>query len=200
MKKVLLTLIMGMFAVAGFSQLRWDVKFGMNFGNMTKLDNSKVLPGFTAGIGMDYEFNEHWAFQPGLMVTSKGFKYKFEGEKFTARPIYLDIPLTAAYKFPITDDVKFVVNAGPYLGIGVGGKSKLHIDNAKSNKMFADDEMNWKRFDLGIQWGVGVELGEHYLINITGQNGFITPYHFDNDYDGDKPRNMNFAIGVGYRF
>lgn len=40
MKKVLLTLIMGMFAVAGFSQLRWDVKFGMNFGNMTKLDNS----------------------------------------------------------------------------------------------------------------------------------------------------------------
>ena len=96
--------------------------------------------------------------------------------------------------------MKFVVNAGPYLGIGVGGKSKLHIDNAKSNKMFADDGMNWKRFDLGIQWGVGVELGEHYLINITGQNGFITPYHFDNDYDGDKPRNMNFAIGVGYRF
>lgn len=200
MKKVLLTLLLGMFAIAGFSQLRWDVKFGMNFGNMTKMDDSKALPGFTAGVGMDYEFNESWAFQPGLMFTSKGYKYKIGGEKLTVRPIYLDIPLLAAYKFPITDNVKFVINAGPYLGIGLGGKTKLHTDNAGSNKVFADDGMNWKRFDLGIQWGVGVELGEHYLVNFTGQNGFITPYDFPDGYKDDKPRNMNFAIGVGYRF
>lgn len=200
MKKVLLTLLLGMFAIAGFSQPRWDVKFGMDFGNMTQMDDSKALPGFTLGVGMDYEFNEHWAFQPGLMITSKGFKMKEMGEKYTARPIYLDIPLTAAYKFPITNNVKFVINAGPYLAIGLGGKAKWHIDNAGSEKMFKDDGMDWKRFDLGIQWGVGVELGEHYLVNFTGQNGFITPYHFEDNYDGDKPRNMNFAIGVGYRF
>lgn len=31
MKKFLMTVVLGMFAVAGFSQVKWDVKFGMNF-------------------------------------------------------------------------------------------------------------------------------------------------------------------------
>ena len=27
------------------------------------------------------------------------------------------------------------------------------------------------RFDLGIQYGIGLELSDRYLINLTGQNG-----------------------------
>ena len=189
-----------MVAAVGFSQLRWDVKFGMNFSNATKLDDTKALPGFTMGVGADYAFNENWAFQPGIMITSKGFKVKENGRKATTRPIYLDIPILAAYKFDIADDVKFVINAGPYMAIGLGGKYKWHVDGAKSHKIFDKEGADWKRFDLGLQWGLGVELGEHYLVNFTAQHGFITPYDFDSDYDGDKPKNMSFAIGVGYRF
>ncbi|MDM8209000.1 porin family protein [Bacteroides gallinaceum] len=200
MKKLLLTLALGMVAVFGFSQVRWDVKFGMNFSNQTKSDDAKALPGFTMGVGADYAFNENWSFQPGLMFTSKGYKVKESGEKFTARPIYLDIPILAAYKFDIADNTKFVINAGPYLAIGLGGKSKWHVDGANGSKLFDSDEGDWKRFDLGLQWGVGVELGEHYLVNFTAQHGFITPYDFGDNYDGDKPKNMSFAIGVGYRF
>lgn len=51
---------------------------------------------------------------------------------------------------------------------------------------------------LGVQYGVGVELADHYLIHLTGQNGFITPY--DEGYDRDRSKNMNFMIGVGYIF
>lgn len=53
------------------------------------------------------------------------------------------------------------------------------------------------RFDLGIQYGIGLELSDRYLINLTGQNGFICPWDVD---EGDKPKNMTFSIGVGYRF
>ena len=146
----------------------------------------------------DYAFTDNWSFQSGLMFASKGFKYKDNGWKSTVRPIYLDIPLLAAYKVNITDDVKFVIDAGPYLAVGLGGKYK--DDDNDDWKVFDKDGENWKRFDLGIQWGIGVELSEHYLINLTGQNGFITPYDFPNEYEGDKPRNMTFTIGVGYRF
>ena len=198
MKKLLLTLALGMVAVFGFSQVRWDVKFGMNFSNQTKLDETKALPGFTMGVGADYAFNENWYFQPGVMITSKGYKVKESGEKFTARPIYLDIPILAAYKFDITDNTKFVINAGPYLAIGLGGKVKEDGDNCK---IFDDKGGDWKRFDLGLQWGVGVELGEHYLVNFTAQHGFIAPGKSE-DGNGDEisPKNMSFAIGVGYRF
>lgn len=188
MKKFLMTAVLGMFALAGFSQVKWDAKFGMNFSNMTKLDDAKALPGFNLGVGMDYGFSESWSLQSGLMISSKGYKY----DGFKARPIYLDIPILAAYKFNISDNTKFVINAGPYLAFGLGGKAK---DDNFDLKLFKSDEGDCKRFDLGIQYGIGLELSDRYLINLTGQNGFISPVD-----GGDDPKNMTFTIGVGYRF
>lgn len=193
MKKFLMTAVLGMFALAGFSQVKWDAKFGMNFSNMTKVDESKALPGFTLGVGMDYGFNENWSLQSGLMISSKGFKFKEGDWKNKYRPIYLDIPILAAYKFNISDNTKFVINAGPYLAIGLGGKNKE--TDAEDIKLFDKDGYDWKRFDLGIQYGIGLELSDRYLINLTGQNGFISPVD-----GGDDPKNMTFTIGVGYRF
>lgn len=193
MKKFLMTAVLGMFALTGFSQVKWDAKFGMNFSNMTKIDESKALPGFTLGVGMDYGFNENWSLQSGLMISSKGFKFKEGDWKDKYRPIYLDIPILAAYKFNISDNTKFVINAGPYLAIGLGGKNKE--TDEEDIKLFDKDGYDWKRFDLGIQYGIGLELSDRYLINLTGQNGFISPVD-----GGDDPKNMTFSIGVGYRF
>ena len=195
MKKFLMTAVLGMFALAGFSQVKWDARVGMNFSNMTKDSEAKALPGFNLGVGMDYGFSENWSLQSGLMISSKGWKYKEEGEKMTFRPIYLDIPILAAYKFNISDNTKFVINAGPYLAFGLGGIAKYgDVDY----KLFKSDEGDWKRFDLGIQYGIGLELSDHYLINLTGQNGFICPW--DTEEGEDKCKNMTFSIGVGYRF
>lgn len=195
MKKFLMTAVLGMFALAGFSQVKWDAKFGMNFSNMTKLDDAKALPGFNLGVGMDYGFSESWSLQSGLMISSKGYKYKEGDWKDKYRPIYLDIPILAAYKFNISDNTKFVINAGPYLAIGLGGKNKE--TDEEDIKLFDKDGYDWKRFDLGIQYGIGLELSDRYLINLSGQNGFISP----KNYDGGKDyKNMTFSIGVGYRF
>lgn len=193
MKKFLMTAVLGMFALAGFSQVKWDAKFGMNFSNITKLDDAKALPGFNLGVGMDYGFSENWSLQSGLLISSKGFKYKEGDWKNKYRPIYLDIPILAAYKFNISDNTKFVINAGPYLAIGLGGKNKE--TDEEDIKLFDKDGYDWKRFDLGIQYGIGLELSDRYLINLTGQNGFISPVD-----GGDDPKNMTFTIGVGYRF
>lgn len=198
MKKFLMTAILGMFALAGFSQVKWDAKFGMNFSNMTKYDDIKALPGFNLGVGMDYGFSENWSLQSGLMISSKGYKVKVGGEKLTVRPIYLDIPILAAYKFNISDNTKFVINAGPYLAIGLGGKAKEHWDGGEDWKVFDKEGEDMSRFDLGIQYGIGLEISDHYLVNLTGQNGFICPW--DTEDGEDKPKNMTFSIGVGYRF
>lgn len=202
MKKFLMTAVLGMFALAGFSQVKWDARVGMNFSNVTKADNTKALPGFQLGVGMDYGFSENWSLQSGLMISSKGYKYDYKDEYYNeshkARPIYLDIPILAAYKFNISDNTKFVINAGPYLAFGLGGKCKY--DEGGDYKLFKGedgDDAEMKRFDLGIQYGIGLEISEHYLVNLTGQNGFISP----NNIDGFKDyKNMTFSIGVGYRF
>lgn len=192
MKKFLMTAVLGMFALAGFSQVKWDARVGMNFSNMTKAEGTKALPGFNLGVGMDYGFSENWSLQSGLMISSKGYKIKDYSKD---RPIYLDIPILAAYKFNISDNTKFVINAGPYLAFGLGGKCKY--DEGEDVKIFKDydKKKGWKRFDLGIQYGIGLELNDRYLINLTGQNGFISPAD-----GGENPKNMTFSIGVGYRF
>lgn len=193
MKKLVLTMLFGLIALAGYSQVRWDVQLGMNFSNMTKADDAKMLPGFKVGLGMDYAFTDVWSLKSGLMFESKG--YKVDEDK--ARPIYMQIPVMAAWKANITDDIKFVVNAGPYFAVGLGGKYK---EGNSDIKLFSSDGMNMKRFDLGIQWGIGVELSERYIVNFTGENGFISPFDFPSGYNGDKPKNMNFTIGIGYIF
>lgn len=198
MKKFLMTAVLGMFALAGFSQVKWDARVGMNFSNMTKAEGTKALPGFNLGVGMDYGFSENWSLQSGLMISSKGYKIKDYSKD---RPIYLDIPILAAYKFNISDNTKFVINAGPYLAFGLGGKCKF--DEGGDYKLFKGEDgedAEYSRFDLGIQYGIGLEIGEHYLVNLTGQNGFISPLDYPDGYDGDKPKNMTFSIGVGYRF
>lgn len=198
MKKFLMTAVLGMFALAGFSQVKWDAKVGMNFSNMTKFDDTKALPGFNLGVGMDYGFSENWSLQSGLMISSKCYKVK---DYAKVRPIYLDIPILAAYKFNISDNTKFVINAGPYLAFGLGGKCKF--DEGGDYKLFKGEDgedAEYSRFDLGIQYGIGLEIGDHYLVNLTGQNGFISPFDYPDGYDGDKPKNMTFSIGVGYRF
>jgi opacity protein-like surface antigen len=165
---------------------------------MTKFENTKALLGFQLGVGMDYGFSENWSLQSGLMISSKGYKVK---DYAKVRPIYLDIPILAAYKFNISDNTKFVINAGPYLAFGLGGKCKF--DEGGDYKLFKGEDgedAKYSRFDLGIQYGIGLEIGDHYLVNLTGQNGFISPFDYPDGYDGDKPKNMTFSIGVGYRF
>ena len=110
MKKILLTLVLALVAVAGFSQASFNVRVGMSMNNYAKADGADMRVSYTAGLGLDYAITDMWSFQSGLMFSGKGAK---AGDlKF--KPNYLDIPLMAALKLPIVDDVKFVINAGPY--------------------------------------------------------------------------------------
>lgn len=236
MKKFLLTAVLGMFAVAGFSQLKWDAKVGMSMSNITKMDYDMKV-GYSFGVGLDYAFTDMWSLQSGLMFTSKGAKNSEEenGEKETYKvnTHYLEIPILAAAKFDLNDNMKFVVNAGPYLAFGLGGitTSTYEADGEEEKehgeKVFKEYEVNgekedamMKRFDMGLQYGVGLEINEHFLVNVTGQYGFINPLNGYTYKDSDgyistsskeleqlpdgvekiSPKNLSFIISVGYRF
>lgn len=193
MKKFLLTAVLGMFALAGFSQMTWNAKVGMSMTNLSNTD-ADMKVGYTVGVGLDYQFTDMWYLQSGLNITGKGAK----AGDLKIKTHYLEIPVLAAAKFDVSDNMKFVVNAGPYLAFGMGGK--LEEGNASMKVFSKEDGMEealMKRFDLGLQYGVGLELSDKYLINLTGQYGFIDPFKGDG---GESSHNIAFMIGVGYRF
>lgn len=207
----------------GFS---WNVKAGVSLFSFRRPDGLDERTGFSAGVGAEYNFSRHWAIQSGLMVTSKGATAEYDGYsplssstepisyKAKIAPIYLDIPILAAFKMDVSNHVKFVINIGPYLAVGMGGKYELtnkggHKGEShnpfKSYSSLAEAKNKdalLKRFDIGIQGGIGFEIWKHYLVNASFQHGFMEPVKGGTLYAGDTEK--HYPIGgiltVGYRF
>lgn len=82
MKKLLLTVVLGLCTLAGFSQAKFDVHAGMSMANITNSEADLKI-GYSVGVGMDYAITDMWAFQTGLNFTSKGCKESVEGVKLS---------------------------------------------------------------------------------------------------------------------
>lgn len=202
LKKLLLTVVLGLCTLAGFSQAKFDVHAGMSMANITNSEADLKI-GYSVGVGMDYAITDMWAFQTGLNFTSKGCKDSAEGLKAKLNPVYLDIPLLAAIKLPISEGNTFVINAGPYVGVGLGGKMTIEEGGAEVGaklfkKIDGADEAMMNRFAVGLQYGVGFELGYKYLLNLTGQYGFTNM--IKDSWAHENNKNLAFLITVGYRF
>lgn len=146
--------------------------------------------------------------------------------KGTFNPMYIQVPIMAAARFAIADNQNIVVKAGPYFAFGVAGKLKYDLSGEGYNALkdyvasagenldellaeegygdqdvFKDEEKGGygaKRFDFGIGVGVAYEINK-FFIDLTGEFGLTNLYDFkDSDYS--NPKNMNFSIGVGYKF
>ncbi len=202
MKKMMITLLMGVLAVASYAQARFDVHAGMSLANITNSEgNLKV--GYTVGLGVDYPIDALWSFQTGVNITSKGAKANNDGVSAKVNPVYLDIPFLAALKMDISDGNKIVLNAGPYVGFGLGGKAKqeeagIEISSKLFSKVGSNSESMMPRCALGLQYGVGLELSDTYLVHLTGQYGFTNMIR--KSFAGDNNKNLAFLLTVGYRF
>ena len=145
--------------------------------------------------------------QPGVDFAMKGYKVSVsEGDvkvNGSQSLYYVDIPVLANFGFDLGNDLGVFVNAGPYLGIGVAGKSngkvgKLSLDVDKNP--FDKDNGILNRIDWGAQVGAGVEYN-HFQVGVGTQFG-IGDIRNDNwKKANDKAiRNSNFFVTVGYRF
>ena len=188
MKKLLFTLLLSCYTMAGFSQTRFDAKVGILMANVNANNTTEMKNGYAIGVGMDNPINKKWAFQTGLMFTGKGYKI----QKIKAKAHYLEIPLLAAYKTHISNKVNFVVNAGHYFAFGIGGKTETEDKGLLISTDYFDDDKA-RHLDIGIQYGLGAEFG-NILLNLTGQYGFIPPFGNSNS------KNLAYTLTLGYRF
>lgn len=193
MKKGLIFVLFALVSIVSYSQISWNAKVGMNMSNFTGDMDTDMRIGFNVGVGMEYQFSDMWSIQPSLMFTQKGAKQ----DEVKMNPMYLEIPVLAAARFAIADNQNIVVKAGPYFAFGIAGKEKYEA-GGKSEKIDifgdGDDQAGMKRFDAGIGVGVAYEINK-FFIDLTGEFGLTKLY------DGDgSGKNMNFSIGVGYKF
>lgn len=199
MKKSIFIALSVLISTVAFAQnpVTWNVKAGMNVSNFTS-DYADPKVGFRVGGGMEYAFTDLLSIQPSLLFSTKGAKV--DDINATINAMYLELPVNLAARFAISDDVNFVVGVGPYFAYGIGGKTKVNLLKAAEVKTntFGDDIL--KRFDFGLGASIAFEFGQ-FFVSADSQFG-LTKLNGDKylDITGSTPKNLNFNIGVGYKF
>jgi hypothetical protein len=225
MKKLILTLALTT-TVALATQAQVYVQGGLNLANITKTkdgqtEKNNVLPSFNVGILGRLPLADMFSLESGVLLTGHGSKAEtyFNGGtdyiKTKFNPLYIQVPLNAVIKIPLEKESNVFFSAGPYAAIGIGGKSRsdskfgpLQSGSVKNIEFSNDDPFTseeedagynkLKRFDFGLNFGGGVQLGPIILkvnyglglakINSTQSN--------NNADDKNKYRTFSFSVGI----
>jgi hypothetical protein len=203
---------------------------GVNLANITKnnageTSDNNMLTSFNAGLMGRFGISKVFDLETGLLFTGRGSKTEtyFSGDvdnnyiKAKFNPYYIELPLNAVVKFPFDTkgDKSFFVNAGPYVAMGVGGKSKIEskfvgLTSTSTEKIeFNNDDPSTseqedaafhklKRFDFGANFGAGLDLGSvilkaNYGLGLTKINSTETN---NSDNDKNKYRTISFSVGI----
>lgn len=189
------------------------IKGGLNLAKMlqkddknTYSDDQSMKLGFHVGATADFPINDFLSFEPGLFLTTKGFKDESDvmGAKTSIKTslYYLDVPLTLKASHDL-GDLKIYGAAGPYVGFGLSGKTKSTVEfmgkeesGTEDIKWGSGDDDDLKRLDFGLTIGAGVEISA-FIVGLSYDLGLanISPYQ-DN---GTKIKNRVLKLSVGYK-
>jgi Outer membrane protein beta-barrel domain len=202
------------------------VQGGLNLANITKTNDGQteknnMLASFNAGIIGRFDFGKIVDLETGVLFTGRGAKAEtyFNGGndyvKSTFNPLYIEVPLNLVVTAPISKNNGVFFNAGPYIAIGVGGKSKtnsklgLITSSSTSSIKFSNDDPftsqqddaaynKLKRFDYGINVGAGIKL-EHLILKVNYGIGLakINSTESNNSAnDKNKYRTLSLSVGI----
>ena len=203
LNKLLIIVVAFTMTTKSFAQVKYGVKAGLNFANLSESDNddsynegktSKI--GFHFGGTAEFPASEALSVQTGLLYSTKGYKIN-DGDFSTALNLnYLEIPINAIYKIEVGGS-KLCLNAGPYLGYAFSG-SLAYGDESYDYKIGSGDEDDIKALDYGINIGAGVELNDKITIGLQYGLGLANISSYT-EY-GYKSNNRVIGISVGYMF
>jgi hypothetical protein len=224
MKKVLLGLVLTT-TVALSTKAQVYVQGGLNLANISKTNDGQteknnILPSFNVAILGRLELAPMFELESGLLLTGHGSKAEtyFNSGNYTKtkfNPIYLQVPLNAVVKIPLEKNSNVFFHAGPYVAMGIGGKSTREdrylgiTSNASSSIKFSNDDPftsqqddaaydKLKRFDFGLNFGGGFQF-KHVILKANYGLGLakINSTQSNNTAnDKNKYRTLSFSVGI----
>ncbi|MCK9303267.1 MAG: porin family protein [Bacteroidales bacterium] len=231
LKVIVISIITTVISNYSYSQIRYGIKAGYNLsttihktlseGDYIDYEKAdlKSISGFHSGGMLQIDFGKYIAFQPAILLTTRGYKAEEKSLKTTSLNYYVNIPLNVIGKYSFNDITVFGF-VGPSLYYGFAGKTKMTYYTSTGEMLsttyyktfrhndvddFGNYEVNshdsFKRFDLGLDMGIGAEfIGNlqvclHYdlgLLNIDRSKYITTPPAIS--------KQGNFMVSVGWLF
>lgn len=135
----------------------------------------------------DVRLPERCCLHPGLLFTNLGVKHSERDDNYSFKETvslhYFPSPIEASLRVGLSYKVQWHIHAGPYLGLGPGGKIKYEETyqgntetyQIKAFGMTPEDAGNENdargglhRFNMGLTFGTGFSFGHVYVgVNMT---------------------------------
>lgn len=195
------------------------VRVGVNTSNRTVGNNifnhwnsNSWGTGFDAGVVADINIRDYISIQPGFFYQSRsgGFTYSdmlymidkdalVHTQFGHMRSYYFNIPILASVRFNVSDDVRWSVDFGPYMGLRLGSSFSpevMYIDQSVYGESYSYSRAKLRSFDVGFKMGMGLNIMRNYYFGIHYMAGatdvWKTPFM--------KGRNKAWTFTVGYDF
>ena len=205
------------------AQFKFGAKAGFNLTNISskydgeksdKDDRGNFKSGFQIGLIGEYSFSDVFAIQPGIVFATQGITHKWSwddeystGEsKGTTNLNYIQIPINAQYKMDLCS-MKLLLQAGSYLGYGIGGKYKWERtedgETTKGDTKFkfgkSDENGLEPLYDNAFDFGIGLGAGLQFD-NIQAVIGYNIGLANMVNIDKLSMKNNGLAFTVAYLF
>jgi hypothetical protein len=205
MKKLLLFIgiIISTTAVVRGQKLQYNFQAGLGFATqgIVNPDILSVNSVTTYNIGVSVDIPiKRFFIEPGIGIVGKGVKEYQNAETQTITLTYLDVPLTAIYKFDLPTLGKLYLGAGPYVSMGLSGNNQDEVVNSTTGSAIVFGRTDdYKLIDYGLNFTAGLALNSHLTFHIK--------YSYElNNIASDAPDDVNttsvknkvFSIGLGF--
>ncbi len=150
--------------------------------------------GFGFHLGGSYEIylSDSFALDPGLQFALRSYKILIENANYKISMLTIEVPVNLKFYFTDSGTIRFYSFTGLYAGINLSTKVEgraLGIGNSSEDVI--------KGLDFGMNMGLGMEIGERFLIGLSYNQGFanMNPVRFD-----DKMKTAAIRLNLGYKF
>lgn len=206
MRKALLTLAVLLMALSGYARdltPRIGIVAGANLSNFSSGYFTSRL-GYHLGVRGEMSLGNQGTYLDAAMLFSlKGGKVKgsFESKNdVTAHfnAYYLELPIHIGYKTYFHDELCMFISAGPYIGLGLFGKSDLSIFGMKDKwDTFSDETL--PRMDYGVGANIGLEFQDKYRIAL-GYDFGLRPLDGGSNMRSTSVKSRNLMLTFGVNF
>lgn len=204
MKKFVLVIIALLATTVIYAQeFRWGPTASVNMswlrGVGAGVVSSDCYVGFQAGIKAERDCTDIIA--KGFYLDGK-FLYTLKGASWSGvhnNLGYLELPVNLGYRFNLSDGVSLMAGLGPYVGLGILGKTVTKVDDTKVKTDIFGQYL--KRFDFGLNYNLGVELWNKWQFFVGFDQGLVNIAKTEPGVVASpKYRLKNIYIGTAFLF
>lgn len=160
-------------------------------------DTKPFQYGFNIGATGQIKLFGPWYIQPSLIFTTKGYKLNTQNKgnlsqnvEIDAKAYYLQLPLDLVWKYSFSDDFRFIVQGGGFLGFGIAGETNFH--DHYGEKTMPRNHHQQTRVPSEVNGYIGYDYTVHQLLNKDLDDTFMV--------EGTNRWDAGIELGLGFEY